>query len=124
MSTNPGTGEPGASTEHQWTLRRRVTALCLLAATVLTFLAAGATTTAMANRGQLDSLLDQIGPMRTAASDLEAALVDQEAAVRGYRPQRINADLEPIPRTSWPRSGRSSGHRRQPGRDTADQGAG
>ena len=53
-----------------WTLRQRVTALCLLVATVLTFLAAGATTTALANRGQLDYLLDHIGPMRTASNDL------------------------------------------------------
>lgn len=67
-----------------WTLRQRVTALCLLAATVLTFLAAGATTTALANRGQLDRLLDQIGPMRTASTELRAALVAEQAGVRGY----------------------------------------
>jgi signal transduction histidine kinase len=69
---------------RQWTLRQRVTALCLLGATVLTFLATGATTTAVANRGQLDRLLDQIGPMRTASTDLSASLVDEEASVRAY----------------------------------------
>ena len=94
MSTNSGTGEPGASNEHQWTLRQRVTALCLLTAAVLTFLAAGATTAAMANRGQLDNLLDRITPMRSAASDLEAALVDQQAAVRTYVLNGFNAELE------------------------------
>lgn len=71
-------------TGRQWTLRQRVTALCLLAALVLTFLAAGATTTAIANRGQLDRLLDQIAPMRTASNELETSLVDEEAAVRAY----------------------------------------
>ena len=69
---------------RQWTLRQRVTALCLLAAAVLTFLAAGATTTAVANRGQLDRLLDQIGPMRTASTTLATALNDQDTAVRSY----------------------------------------
>jgi signal transduction histidine kinase len=69
---------------RQWTLRQRVTALCLLAAAVLTFLAAGATTTAVANRGQLDRLLDQIGPMRTGSTALATALNDQDTAVRSY----------------------------------------
>jgi signal transduction histidine kinase len=67
-----------------WSLRRRVTALCLLAAVMLTFLAAGAATTAVANRGQLDRLLDDIGPMRTASTDLTADLTGQQTAVRGY----------------------------------------
>jgi signal transduction histidine kinase len=71
-------------TAREWTLRQRVTALCLLAAAVLTFLAAGATTTAIANRGQVDNLLDTIGPMRVASNDLAAALVDQQTAVRSY----------------------------------------
>jgi signal transduction histidine kinase len=69
---------------REWTLRQRVTALCVLAATVLTFLAAGATTTAVANRGQVDNLLDTIGPMRVASNNLDASLVDQQTAVRSY----------------------------------------
>ncbi len=83
--------------EHrpQWTLRRRVTALCLLVATVLTFLATGAATAALANRGELDALLDDIGPMRTASSTLLGALVDQETAVRGFVINGTEADLVP-----------------------------
>jgi signal transduction histidine kinase len=76
-----------------WTLRQRVTAMCLLVAAVLTFLAAGATTTALANRGQVDTLLDSIGPMRTSSTDLLAALVDQETSVRGYVLNADEADL-------------------------------
>jgi len=69
---------------QQWTLRRRVAALCLLAGVMLAFLAVGAVTTAVANRGQLDRLLDDVGPMRTGANSLSTALVNQETAVRGY----------------------------------------
>jgi len=67
---------------QQWTLRRRVAALCLLAGVMLAFLAVGAVTTAVANRGQLDRLLDDVGPMRTGANSLSTALVNQETAVR------------------------------------------
>jgi signal transduction histidine kinase len=79
----------------QWTLRRRITALCLLLATVLTFLAAGAAATAIANRGQLDNLLDNIGPMRNASNNLLASLVNQETSVRGYVLNGTEADLAP-----------------------------
>jgi len=68
----------------QWTLRRRVTALCLLVAAVLTFLAAGATTTAIANQDQLDNLLESVGPMRAASDNLRTALVAQQMGVRGF----------------------------------------
>jgi signal transduction histidine kinase len=69
---------------QQWSLRRRVTALCLLAAVMLTFLATGAVTTALANRGQVDRLIDVIGPMRTASNSELSDLVNQETAIRGY----------------------------------------
>ena len=79
----------------QWTLRQRVTALCLLLAAVLTFLAAGATMTALANRGQVDTLLDSVVPMRASANNLLAALVDQQTSVRGYVLNGAEADLKP-----------------------------
>jgi signal transduction histidine kinase len=79
----------------QWTLRQRVTALCLLMAAVLAFLAAGATTTALANRGQVDTLLDSVVPMRASANNLLAALVDQQTAVSGYALNGDDADLKP-----------------------------
>ncbi len=73
-----------ATLNPPWSLRRRVIALCLLLAVVLAFLAAGATATAVANRGRLDDLLDDVGPLRTASNDLLSALVNQETALRGY----------------------------------------
>jgi signal transduction histidine kinase len=79
----------------QWTLRRRVAALGLLMATVLTFLAAGATTTAIANRDQLDKLVDTVGPMRAASDQLLAALVNQETGVRGFVLHGSAEDLAP-----------------------------
>ena len=79
----------------QWTLRRRVIALCLLLAVVLTFLAGGAAATAIANRGEIDTLLTEIGPLRTAANSLSAALVDQETGVRGFVLNGAEAELAP-----------------------------
>jgi len=78
----------------EWTLRRRVTALFLLVASVLTFLAAGATTTAIANRDQSDRLLDAIGPMRDASHELRSALVAQQAGVRGFVLTGSDSDLK------------------------------
>ncbi len=60
-----GTAADEPAPHQPWSLRRRVTALCLLCAVVLAFIAAGAAVTAVANRGQLDDLLNKIGPMRT-----------------------------------------------------------
>jgi signal transduction histidine kinase len=77
----------------QWTLRRRVAVLCLLLATLVTFLAIGAAATAMANRGQTDTLVNQVAPMRTAASNLLGALVGQESGVRGFVISGAEADL-------------------------------
>jgi len=85
--------DPEIGPREPWSLRRRVTALCLLAAVMLTFLAAGAATTAMANRGQLDRLLDVIGPMRTASNTLLTDLVNQETAIRGYALNRSADNL-------------------------------
>jgi signal transduction histidine kinase len=80
--------------KSQWTLRRRVMALGLLMATVLTFLAIGSATTAVANRGQVDDLVDTVGPMWRASNDLLSALVDQEAAVRAFVVSRAEDDLD------------------------------
>jgi signal transduction histidine kinase len=59
---------------------------------IVTMLAAGAITTTTANRGQLDNLLNNIGPMRTASNNLLKALLDQETGMRGYvlRGERID----------------------------------
>jgi signal transduction histidine kinase len=78
-----------------WSLRRRVAALCLLAALLLAFLAAGGAITAAANQGRLTTLIDDIGPMRTAADDLMLALVNQESGVLRYVVNHNAADLTP-----------------------------
>jgi signal transduction histidine kinase len=72
-----------------------VAALCALVAAVLTLLAAGAAVAAAANREQSDTLLDAVGPMRAASDDLLAALIDQEAAVRGFVLNADEAELTP-----------------------------
>jgi signal transduction histidine kinase len=77
----------------QWTLRRRVVALCLLGATVLTFLAVGAGATAIASRDQLDRLLEHIGPMQRASTNLRVALVAQQTWARGFVLTGIESDL-------------------------------
>ncbi|MGE5831047.1 MAG: sensor histidine kinase [Micromonosporaceae bacterium] len=79
----------------KWTLRHRVFALCLLVIGSITLLAAGATTTAAANRGQLDNLLNSIGPMRTASNNLLKALLDEETGMRGFVLRGTEADLAP-----------------------------
>jgi signal transduction histidine kinase len=67
----------------------------MIVGAVLAFLATGATVTAAANRGQLDRLLDSVAPMRTAASNLLAALINQQTAVRGFVLSGEEADLGP-----------------------------
>jgi signal transduction histidine kinase len=79
----------------QWTLKQRVVMLCVVVITGISLLAAGATMTAVANRGQLDNLLNSIGPMRTASSNLFQALLDQEIGMRGYVLRGAEADLAP-----------------------------
>jgi signal transduction histidine kinase len=83
-------------TAHKtWTLRRRVTALCLAAGTVLTLLAMAAAFAASVNRTQVDSLANRAGPLRIDSERLLATLVDQETAVRGYALTGAPEDLGP-----------------------------
>jgi signal transduction histidine kinase len=69
---------------RRWTLRQRVTALCLVVGAVLVLLAGAAAGIATQNRAHLTTLLDQTGPLRTNSQELLTALVDQETAIRGY----------------------------------------
>ncbi|MEV4630491.1 ATP-binding protein [Micromonospora sp. NPDC049523] len=78
-----------------WSLRRRVTALCVVVGSVLALLAVGEALVANANRGHLDTLLTKTGPLRTDAESLPTALVNQETAVRGYAVSGDRADLGP-----------------------------
>jgi len=113
--------DPPELTGRQWTLRQRVTrcACCRDGAHVP---GRRATTTAVANRGQLDRLLDQVAPMRAASTELDASLVDEEAAVRAYVLNAVPGDLNRLPRRDRGRGEPDRDHRRQPAATTADPG--
>jgi signal transduction histidine kinase len=78
-----------------WTLRQRVTALCMVVATVLVALAGAAAAAAAANRNRLDQLVDTAGPLRTSSDELVTALVNQETGIRGYALSGRRVDLAP-----------------------------
>jgi signal transduction histidine kinase len=78
-----------------WTLRRRVTALCVVVGAVLGLLAAGEAVVATQNRRHVDTLLVKTGPLRSDVEALLAALVNQETGVRGYAVSGDRADLRP-----------------------------
>jgi signal transduction histidine kinase len=78
-----------------WTLRRRVVALCASVGLVLAILGVFAAITAAGSNRNLDDLLNKTGPMRTAATNLSTAMVDQETAVRGYAISGNEANLAP-----------------------------
>jgi signal transduction histidine kinase len=83
---------------RNWTLRRRVVALCAAVGLVLTILGVFAAITAVGSNHNLDDLLNKTGPMRTAATNLSTAMVDQETAVRGYAISGNDANLAPYTR--------------------------
>jgi signal transduction histidine kinase len=80
---------------HKWTLGQRAGALVVIVVVVMGLIAAGATAAATGTRRQLNTLLDQIGPLRLDAEQLLSTLVDQETAVRGYALNRQQASLDP-----------------------------
>jgi signal transduction histidine kinase len=80
---------------RMWTLRQRVTALCVMAAVILIVLAASAAGLAAANRANLDTLINTANPLRTDAERLMAAYVGQESGIRGYALTGETADLAP-----------------------------
>jgi signal transduction histidine kinase len=80
---------------RSWTLRQRVTALCVVVGSVLALLAGAATVVANQNRSHLNNLLVKSGPLRADAQSLLAALVDQETGVRGYALTGKDVDLAP-----------------------------
>ncbi|MFY1653969.1 sensor histidine kinase [Solwaraspora sp. WMMB762] len=77
------------------TLRARVTLLCVVVGGLLAVLAGGAALVARANQDHIDTVLTQVGPLRTDAESLLTVLVDQETGVRGYAVSGDPADLEP-----------------------------
>jgi signal transduction histidine kinase len=79
----------------RWTLRQRVTALCLAVGVVLTLIAGVAAAVAAQNRSHLATLLDKTGPLRSNSESLQAALLDQETGIRGFAVSGNRADLAP-----------------------------
>jgi len=78
-----------------WTLRARITALCVATGLVLSALAALAAITAAQNDRQLDDVLNRASPMRAAGESLNTAYVDQETGIRGYAITGEQNSLEP-----------------------------
>jgi signal transduction histidine kinase len=81
--------------KERWTLRRRVTVLCIVVGGLLGVVAVLAAGTAAATRGQVDTLADRAGPLRSDSEELLTRLVDQETSVRGYAVSGDVADLVP-----------------------------
>ncbi|GAA4687434.1 sensor histidine kinase [Phytohabitans rumicis] len=78
-----------------WTLRKRVTALCVVIGGLLGLLAVVAAGTGAATRSQLDTLANQATPLRADSEQLLTRLVDQETAVRGFAVTGDPAELTP-----------------------------
>jgi len=79
----------------RWTLRRRVTVLCVVVGAVLGMLAAGEAVVAANNRQHLDTLLTKTDPLRADVQALLGALVDQQTGVSGYAVTGNEAELAP-----------------------------
>jgi signal transduction histidine kinase len=93
--TGPAARFAGRVRTGDWALRTRVAALCGLLVAIILMLAGSAATTALSTRSNLDTLLDDIGPMRTSSNELLQALLDQETGMRGYALRGADADLSP-----------------------------
>jgi signal transduction histidine kinase len=81
--------------KQPWTLRKRVTALCVVIGGLLGLLAVVAAGTGAATRSQLDTLANTATPLRADSEQLLTSLVDQETAVRGFAVTGDPADLSP-----------------------------
>src|SRR5262245_24269498 len=79
----------------EWSLRARVTALCLVAVAVIGLLTTAVVITASSGRSGIDRLLNDIGPMHTSYGTLLQSLLDQETGVRGYALSGQESDLSP-----------------------------
>jgi signal transduction histidine kinase len=75
-----------------------VTALFTVAGVVLAGIGVFAVLTASAVNGNLDTILDQTGPMRVAGQELYSAYLDQETGIRGYVLSRSEKNLQPYVR--------------------------
>ncbi|HKE63747.1 MAG TPA: ATP-binding protein [Micromonosporaceae bacterium] len=79
----------------QWSLGGRIFALCLPFIALLALIAVGGAITANHNSRQLDSLLGEVGVLRTDTQQLEVQMLNQETGIRGYAVGGTPADLQP-----------------------------
>ena len=80
---------------RNWTLRRRVIALSLTVAVLLTILGVFAAITAASSNEHIDTILNKTGPMRAAGESLNTAVVNQETGIRGYAISGEQNNLKP-----------------------------
>ncbi|MEU8232764.1 ATP-binding protein [Actinoplanes sp. NPDC048967] len=78
-----------------WTLRRRVVALSVTVALLLTILGVFAAITAADSNEHIDTILNKTGPMRSSGESLNTAVVNQETGVRGYAISGDQDSLKP-----------------------------
>jgi signal transduction histidine kinase len=80
---------------RSWTLRRRVVALSVTVALVLTVLGVFAALTAADSNEHIDTILNKTGPMRAGGETLSTAVVNQETGIRGYAISGQQDNLKP-----------------------------
>jgi signal transduction histidine kinase len=80
---------------QQWSLRTRISVLCAATVILLGLIAAGAAVTAVNNRSQLDTIFNEVGPLRTNSDALLTAALNEESGIRGYAVNGTPADLAP-----------------------------
>ncbi|MGW4942903.1 sensor histidine kinase [Actinoplanes sp. NPDC004185] len=78
-----------------WTLRRRVVALSVTVALLLTILGVFAAITAADSNEHIDNILNKTGPMRASGESLNTAVVNQETGIRGYAISGEQNNLKP-----------------------------
>jgi signal transduction histidine kinase len=78
-----------------WTLRRRVVALCVAVALLLTVLGVVAAITAANSNDRIDTLVNHTAPMVAAGESLNAAVVNEETGIRGYAISGNSVNLQP-----------------------------
>jgi signal transduction histidine kinase len=78
---------------RRWDLRQRVTALVVASVAVLLVIAALAAGTATVSRSRMNTLLEEVNPVRVDAERLLSTVVDQENAIRGYALNRQEVAL-------------------------------
>ncbi|WP_433613884.1 sensor histidine kinase [Dactylosporangium sp. CA-139114] len=81
-------------TPSNWSLWRRITALCAVVAGLLVVIAVSATATATANRSETGQVLDRLTPALVNAERLYSQLLRQQSSVRTFLLTGKDSDLD------------------------------